>query len=121
VAITFYSRNIQKLYANPTFVRIGTQTGTYESATNIAAERYASATAAISNAIYGQEQGAVESAQSRLSAAVESARVKLADFAASAGEGASEYVKQASEGMEDFASSVSSVMSSATTSAKDEL
>ena len=95
----------------------------YQNLSNLGITAYtnASATAVISNAMYGQEQGAIESAQSRLSAAVESARVKLAEFAASAGEGASDFVKQASEGVEDFASSVSSMVSSPTASSKDEL
>ena len=77
--------------------------------------------AKVSSAIYGPEQGAVESAQSRLSAAVESARARLAEMVEGAGEGASEAVKSAKRGVEDMASSVSSAAAKATGRVKDEL
>ncbi|KAJ4375930.1 hypothetical protein N0V83_001209 [Neocucurbitaria cava] len=68
------------------------------------------ASSAISSAIYGPEQGAMESANSRIAAAVEAANSKIAEMYAAA-----------SEGVEGAASSVSSAATEATQRVKDEL
>jgi hypothetical protein len=81
-----------------------------ESVTSIAGEKAADAAAAASSAIYGPEQGAVESASSRLAAAVEAANSRISEMYANAASTAGE-----------AASSVSSVVTEATQGLKDEL
>ncbi|KAF1985493.1 hypothetical protein K402DRAFT_413323 [Aulographum hederae CBS 113979] len=58
-------------------------------------ESYDAAASMVSSVIYGPEQGAVDSASSRLAAAVESAKAKMAQFAEDAGERASEGYEKA--------------------------
>ncbi|KAL9112547.1 MAG: hypothetical protein Q9227_003118 [Pyrenula ochraceoflavens] len=121
----------------------GTSTGTADSVTSAASNAYASASsiisenvdaagsvvsdaytaiqAKVSEAIYGPEKGALESAQLRLSGAVESARIKLAAFAGDVGNDAAGAYEAAKSNIEEFASSVSSTASSITDRAKDEL
>ena len=116
----------EAIYGTPT------PTGALETASSVAGEAYATASAYIddsyskvssrlSSAIYGPEQGAIESAQKRLGVAVESAKARLASFASVAAEAASSAASRASEGVEDFASNVSSAVDSATSRVKDEL
>lgn len=121
----------------------GTPKGSYEKATEAAADAYSTASAQISNAVYGQEAGyidvakdaieniqstasaaiygeepnAMESATIRLAGAVESAKSQLADLAASAGSVVSEAVETAASHVEDTTSSIKS----AAASVKDEL
>lgn len=121
----------------------GTPKGSYEKATEAAADAYSTASAQISSAVYGQESGyidvakdaieniqstasaaiygeepnAMESATIRLAGAVESAKSQLADLAASAGSIVSEAVETASSHIEDTTSSIKS----AAASVKDEL
>ncbi|KAG9242844.1 hypothetical protein BJ878DRAFT_513517 [Calycina marina] len=110
----------------------GTLTGNIESVTNviadtlssassIVAENFAAASAKASSGIYGPEQGAVESAQARLSEAVVSAKLRLAEFASVAGERAANTVSKATAGVEDMASSITEAVSEATKYVKDEL
>lgn len=82
----------------------------YSSISKAASEQAAQAAAAASSAIYGPEQGAVESASSRLAAAVEAANSRISAFYADAAKTADE-----------AASSVSSVVTEATQRVKDEL
>lgn len=110
-----------------------TPTGAYMSATSVANEAYSTASSylddsyskvssRLSSAIYGPEQGAVESAQKRVGEAVESARAKLASFVSAAADAASSAASRASEGVEEFASNVGSAVDSATSHLKkDEL
>ena len=121
----------------------GTPKGSYEKATEAAADAYLTASAQISSAVYGQESGyidvakdaieniqstasaaiygeepnAMESATIRLAGAVESAKSQLADLAASAGSVVSEAVETAASHVEDTTSSIKS----AAASVKDEL
>ncbi|KAJ5877439.1 hypothetical protein N7455_000904 [Penicillium solitum] len=121
----------------------GTPKGSYEKATEAAADAYSTASAQISSAVYGQESGyidvakdaieniqstasaaiygeepnAMESATIRLAGAVESAKSQLADLAASAGSVVSEAVETAASHVEDTTSSIKS----AAASVKDEL
>lgn len=82
----------------------------YNSISSVAGQKAADAASAVSSAIYGPEQGAVESANSRLALAIEAANSRISDIYASAASGAGE-----------AASSVSSVVTKATQSVKDEL
>ncbi|OCK79435.1 hypothetical protein K432DRAFT_383064 [Lepidopterella palustris CBS 459.81] len=91
------------------------------SAMSAAGENYEAARGQVSSAIYGPEQGAMESASSRLAAAIESARVKLSGMYEGAGETVGEGLEQAKSSIEEFASSVSSAVSAATERARDEL
>ncbi|KAK4861289.1 hypothetical protein LT330_004205 [Penicillium expansum] len=121
----------------------GTPKGSYEKATDAAADTYSTASAQISSAVYGKESGyidiakdAIENIQStasaaiyseepnamnsatiRLAGAVESARSQIADLAASASSVASEAVETAASHIEDTTSSIKS----AAASVKDEL
>lgn len=121
----------------------GTPQGSYEKATEAAADAYSTASAQISSAVYGQESGyidvakdaieniqstasaaiygeepnAMESATIRLAGAVESAKSQLADLAANAGSVVSEAVETAASHVEDTTSSIKS----AAASIKDEL
>ncbi|OQD86894.1 hypothetical protein PENSOL_c083G07890 [Penicillium solitum] len=121
----------------------GTPKGSYEKATEAAADAYSTASAQMSSAVYGQESGyidvakdaieniqstasaaiygeepnAMESATIRLAGAVESAKSQLADLAASAGSVVSEAVETAASHVEDTTSSIKS----AAASVKDEL
>ncbi|KGO73812.1 hypothetical protein PITC_035280 [Penicillium italicum] len=121
----------------------GTPKGSYEKATDAAADAYSTASAQIISAVYGKESGyidiakdaieniqstasaaiygeepnAVESATIRLAGAVESARSQLADLAASASSVASEAVETAASHVEATTSSIKS----AAASVKDEL
>ncbi|KAF2748111.1 hypothetical protein M011DRAFT_476735 [Sporormia fimetaria CBS 119925] len=80
------------------------------SVTSVVGEKAADAAASASSAIYGPEQGAVESASSRLAAALEAANSRISEMYASAASTAG-----------DAASSASSVVSKATQGVKDEL
>ncbi|KAF1957745.1 hypothetical protein CC80DRAFT_559720 [Byssothecium circinans] len=84
------------------------------SISSVASEKAASAASAVSSAVssalHGPEQGAVESASSRLAAAVEAANSKVADIYASASKNAGEAADKAG-----------SAASSATQRVKDEL
>jgi hypothetical protein len=82
----------------------------YSSMTSVVGEKAADAASAASSAIYGPEQGAVESASSRLAAAVEAANSRISEMYANAGKTA-----------DGAASSASSIVSKATQSVKDEL
>jgi hypothetical protein len=82
----------------------------YRSVTSAVGEKAADAASAVSSAIYGPEQGAVESASSRLAAAVEAANSRISELYANAANTA-----------DGAASSASSIMSKATQSVKDEL
>ncbi|KAF2184083.1 hypothetical protein K469DRAFT_689432 [Zopfia rhizophila CBS 207.26] len=83
---------------------------TYSSISSVASEKAVDASSAISSAIYGPEQGAMESASSRLAAVVEVANSRISELYASAAKSA-----------EDAVSSVSSVATEATQRVKDEL
>ncbi|CEJ61054.1 hypothetical protein PMG11_09599 [Penicillium brasilianum] len=122
----------------------GTPKNRFEQATDAAAEVYSSASAQLSDAvygkepsyieiakdnieqiqskasaaIYGEEPGAVESATSRLAAAVESAQAQLADLASSASSVASEAVETAVFHADQITSSIKAGASSLS---KDEL
>ncbi|KXG54604.1 uncharacterized protein PGRI_077480 [Penicillium griseofulvum] len=117
--------------------------GSYEKATDAAADAYTTASAQISGAVYGKESGyidrakdsiesiqskastaiygqepnAMESAGSRLIEALESANSQLTHLAASYGSVASEAVETAASHVEDATSSIKS----AAASVKDEL
>jgi hypothetical protein len=121
----------------------GTPKGSYEQATDAAADAYSTASAQISSAVYGKESGyidvakdaieviqskasaamygeelnAIESATARLAGAVESAKSQLADLAASASSVASEAVETAAFHVDDATGSIKS----AAASVKDEL
>jgi hypothetical protein len=83
----------------------------YSSVSSMAGENAAAAASAVRSAIYGPEQGAVESASSRLAAAVEAANSRIAEMYASA-----------SSTADEAASSVASVITKATHGdVKDEL
>ncbi|KAL8668683.1 MAG: hypothetical protein Q9168_006697 [Polycauliona sp. 1 TL-2023] len=106
-----------------------------DSATNIANSAYASVSSAVqenmaaataameaaqakvSEAIYGPEKGAVESASLRLQDVIESAKARLAALPKEAQAG----VDKAQSAVEDAASSVGSMASQATERVKDEL
>ncbi|OCL08928.1 hypothetical protein AOQ84DRAFT_31497 [Glonium stellatum] len=88
---------------------------------SVAGEGYEAARARVSEAVYGPEQGAVESASSRIAAAVESARSRLAEMYERSGEAVGETYERAREGVEEFASSVSSAAGKATGRVRDEL
>ncbi|KAF1919480.1 hypothetical protein BDU57DRAFT_469568 [Ampelomyces quisqualis] len=75
-----------------------------------ASEQASRVASAASSAIYGPEQGAMESASSRIALAVEAANSRI-----------SEMYAQASKGAEDVASSVSSAATEATQRVRDEL
>ncbi|KAF2733808.1 hypothetical protein EJ04DRAFT_266280 [Polyplosphaeria fusca] len=82
----------------------------YSSMSSVASQKAAEAASAISSAVYGPEQGAMESASSRLAAAVEAANSRIGEMYAGAAKTA-----------EEAASAASSVVSSATERVKDEL
>ncbi|KAJ4295052.1 hypothetical protein N0V90_007060 [Kalmusia sp. IMI 367209] len=82
----------------------------YSSISSVASEKAADAAAAVSEAIYGPEQGAVESASSRLAVAVEAANSRISELYAAAASNA-----------ESAASSASSIAAEATQRVKDEL
>ncbi|KAF2114135.1 hypothetical protein BDV96DRAFT_647616 [Lophiotrema nucula] len=82
----------------------------YSSISSVAGEKVADALSAAKSAIYGPEQGAVESASSRVAAAIEAANSRIADLYANAATSA-----------EDAASSASSLAAKATDRVKDEL
>jgi hypothetical protein len=116
----------------------GTPRGSYDQATDAAADIYSTAAAQISSAVYGKESSyidvaknaiediqskassaiygeqpnAVESATIRLAGAVESAKSRLADLAASASSVASEAAETAASHVDDATSSVKSAASS---------
>ncbi|KAH8726552.1 hypothetical protein GQ44DRAFT_726115 [Phaeosphaeriaceae sp. PMI808] len=77
---------------------------------SVASEQASKVASAASSAIYGPEQGAMESANNRIAAAVEAANSRI-----------SEIYAQASMGVGDAASSISSAAAQATQHAKDEL
>ncbi|KAF2660332.1 hypothetical protein K491DRAFT_711832 [Lophiostoma macrostomum CBS 122681] len=82
----------------------------YSSISSVAGEKAADAASAISSAIYGPEQGAVDSASSRLAAAVDAANSRISEIYAEAAKTAG-----------NAASSVSSVVTEATQKVRDEL
>ncbi|KAF2276303.1 uncharacterized protein EI97DRAFT_377774 [Westerdykella ornata] len=82
----------------------------YSSITSVVGDKAAEAAAAVSSMIYGSQQGAVESASSRLAAAVEAANSRISEMYANAASSAAE-----------AASTVASVATQATRSVKDEL
>lgn len=82
---------------------------------------YAAAASRVSEAVYGPQQGALESATSRLQEVVESARARLRDYAVAAGDGANERLEQAKSAVDEMASSLSEKTAQATAKAKDEL
>jgi hypothetical protein len=82
----------------------------YSSISSVAGEKAADAASAVSSAIYGPEQGAVDSASSRLAAAVDAANSRISEIYAEAAKTAG-----------DAASSVSSVVTGATQKVRDEL
>ncbi|KAI4142799.1 MAG: hypothetical protein LQ341_003105 [Variospora aurantia] len=75
------------------------------------------AQAKASEAIYGPEKGAMESASLRLQGVIESAKARMAALPKDAQAG----VEAAPSGIEDAASSVSSMAAKATDRVKDEL
>ncbi|KIV92977.1 hypothetical protein PV10_04227 [Exophiala mesophila] len=79
------------------------------------------AKAKLSSAVYGPEQGAVESAQSRIAEAVESARSAIESIASQAGAGGAAVVEAISSSVDEAASAISNSVSSATDYVKDEL
>ncbi|KAJ5788239.1 hypothetical protein N7457_003229 [Penicillium paradoxum] len=121
----------------------GTPKGSFEQATDAAADAYSTAFSQISSAVYGKESSyidmakeaiddiqskasaamygeepnAMESASVRLTAAVESAKSQLADLAASANSVASEAAETAASHVDDVTSSIKS----AAAAVKDEL
>lgn len=128
----------------------GTSTGTIESATSAAADTYASVSSAfaenmaaagsaandfadtaaslaemvksqVSEVVYGPEQSAFESAQSKIFEAVESARHAIAAMASSVGETGSDATEALGSSIEEVASVISSSVSSVTSYVKDEL
>lgn len=82
----------------------------YSSMASVASVKAADAASAVSSAIYGPEQGAVESASSRLAAAVEAANSQISQLYAAA-----------SKSAEDAASLAASAATTATQRVKDEL
>ncbi|KAL8762672.1 MAG: hypothetical protein Q9184_001379 [Pyrenodesmia sp. 2 TL-2023] len=110
-------------------------TAPIESATNIVNSAYTSVSSAVqenmvaatsamqaahakvSEAIYGPEKGAVESASLRLQGVIESAKARLAALPKDAQTG----VEAAQDGIQDAASSVNSMAAKATDRIKDEL
>jgi hypothetical protein len=86
-----------------------------------AGEQYESATLAASIAIYGSEQGAFESAQSRINVALASARSRMADFGEIASKATDESVSKVVEAAQDVASSASSVAELVSSRVRDEL
>lgn len=82
----------------------------YSSVASVASEKAANAAAAASSAVYGPEQGAVESASARLASAVEAANSRISELYAAAASNA-----------EAAASSASSIAAEATQRVKDEL
>lgn len=82
----------------------------YSSVASVASEKAANAAAAASSAVYGPEQGALESASARLAAAVEAANSRISELYAAAATNA-----------EGVASSASSIAVEATQRVKDEL
>jgi hypothetical protein len=82
----------------------------YSSAASVASENADYAYSKVSSAIYGPEQGAMESASLRIAAAVEAANSRISEMYASASKNAG-----------DAASTVESVVSEATQRVKDEL
>lgn len=117
----------------------GTSTGSTEGITSAAANAYASVTEAakeniaaagsamdagkaqIKEAMYGPEQGAVESASARLAAVMASAKAKIAELSANGQEGAVDAAEKIRNGVKEMASNVSSAASAATGKVKDEL
>ncbi|KAK5050643.1 hypothetical protein LTR84_003925 [Exophiala bonariae] len=128
----------------------GTSTGTVESVTSAAADGYASISsvvadniaaagsavnditgnaasladtvkAKVSEAVYGPEQSALESAQSKIAEAVESARQAIAAMASSVGDTGSDAAEALESKIEEVASVISSSVSSVTSYVKDEL
>lgn len=83
---------------------------TYSSLTSVAGQQAAAAASAVSSAVYGPEQGAWESAQSRIASVVESAQRAINSYANIAGTAA-----------ESLASDVQSAAASVTQRIKDEL
>ncbi|KAH7392422.1 hypothetical protein DE146DRAFT_140542 [Phaeosphaeria sp. MPI-PUGE-AT-0046c] len=81
-----------------------------EYAYSAASEQASKVASAASSVVYGPEQGAMESASSRIALAVEAANLRI-----------SEIYAQASKGAEDVASSVSSAATQATQRVRDEL
>ncbi|KAH7377641.1 hypothetical protein BKA66DRAFT_443193 [Pyrenochaeta sp. MPI-SDFR-AT-0127] len=77
---------------------------------SVASENAAHASSVISSAVFGPEQGAMESANSRIAAAVEAANSKIAELYAAA-----------SQGAESAANTVVSAATEATQRVKDEL
>ncbi|KAG9896811.1 hypothetical protein KCV02_g16933, partial [Aureobasidium melanogenum] len=86
-----------------------------------AVEQYEAATSAASSAIYGSEQGAFESAQSRLSVAMASASSRLAEFGETASKATDDSVSKVVEAAQEAASSASSVAESVSARVRDEL
>lgn len=117
----------------------GTPTGRVEGAVNSAQEAYDSVTSAVkdnvaaaesmmsseyaevssraSAALLPEQQGAFESATSKLALAVESAQARLADLASNVGQGAAKIQTEA----ESIIETAQSVISSGTSKIKDEL
>ncbi|KEF52083.1 uncharacterized protein A1O9_11709 [Exophiala aquamarina CBS 119918] len=77
--------------------------------------------AKLSGAVYGPEQSALESAQSKIAGAVESAKSAIANMASSLGETGSDAGEALSSSIEEVASVIRSSVSSATDYGKDEL
>lgn len=84
-------------------------------------DTYSAGGAKVSEAIYGPEQGAMESAASRISLAVESARARLNSMASEATGAAAENLSILSKSVESVASGVGNMASEATDRIKDEL
>ncbi|KAF2124282.1 hypothetical protein P153DRAFT_138471 [Dothidotthia symphoricarpi CBS 119687] len=82
----------------------------YSSVASVAGENADNAYSAISSAVYGPEQGAMESASNRIAAAVEAANSRISEMYASG-----------SKSIEEAASSVASVATEATQRVRDEL
>ncbi|KAF2469361.1 uncharacterized protein BDR25DRAFT_315373 [Lindgomyces ingoldianus] len=82
----------------------------YSSISSVASEKVADVANAVSEAIYRPEQGAVESARSRVAAAVEAANSRISEMYAGA-----------AKSVEEGANSMSSVVTAATQRVKDEL
>ncbi|RDI83661.1 hypothetical protein Vi05172_g6203 [Venturia inaequalis] len=135
VAASAQSAISQALYGSPTGTVEGASSSAvsaYSSLSSVVAENisiagdavkdsYSAAGAKVSEAIYGPEQGAMESAASRISIAVESAKSRLNSMGSEATGAAAENLSILSKSVESVASGVGSMASEATDRIKDEL
>ncbi|KAF2725300.1 hypothetical protein K431DRAFT_281246 [Polychaeton citri CBS 116435] len=92
-----------------------------ESVNSLLVSGYASVRAAVSSAVYGPEQGALESASARISLAMASAQSRIAEFGLQASSVGNDGVSKAGETYEQATSSISSAASVVTAAVRDEL